>query len=101
MTARASTPEYSCSACRSLVLRACGAADLTGLPSCSGCGRVTCDACELLGYCPICAARLWTPPADVGPDERTLVVVAGSSAPGSRPSFSAQPFDGDADDSAA
>lgn len=68
-------------------------------PSCSGCGRVVCDDCELAGLCSMCVARLWADVADVG--DGTLVVVGGCSLPGRRPEVPAQlPVEG-ADDQAA
>ena len=102
MTARASTPEYSCSSCRSLVLHACGPADLAGQPTCSSCSSIVCERCELASLCPSCFARAWARPLEADDDEHvTLVAVGGCSIPGLRPELAAQPFSRDADDSAA
>lgn len=92
MTARASTPEFVCSHCRSLVLRACGGADLVGRPSCLDCGRVVCDACQLGGLCAPCFGRVYSAPLEVDDDDHeTLVVVEGVSTIGTRPALHAQP----------
>lgn len=97
MTARASTLELACSSCRDSAHVALDVEYLDQYPLCIGCSFIVCDACELLGYCPSCARALWTPPVDLE-DERTLVVVGGSSAPGLRPEVAAQLFREDADD---
>lgn len=97
MTARASTLELACSACRESAHVALTVTDARAFPLCIGCGFIVCDACELLGYCPSCARALWTPPVDLE-DERTLVAVNGSSVPGQRPEVAAQLFREDADD---
>jgi len=96
VTARASTPEHICSACRSLVLRG----EAANAPTCTSCSRVVCGACELAGLCVTCAAVAWTRPLDVD-DERVLVVVGGSSLPGTRTEVAAQLFERRADDHAA
>lgn len=96
MTARASTWEHVCSTCHGLVLRG----DVAGAPSCVNCGRVTCSACEFAGLCPCCTEAIWVPPDALDLDERTLVVVGGSSLPGTRSSFSTQLSAGGADDPA-
>lgn len=91
MTARASTLEHVCSSCKGLVLRGAAAA----APSCSSCGRVTCEACELGGLCVACVERLWAPRDFVDFDACVLVVVGGSSLPGRRSEHAMQLFDGE------
>jgi hypothetical protein len=97
VTARASTLELTCSSCRDRAHVALTAEYAHQYPLCAGCCFIVCDDCQLLGYCPKCARLLWTPPEL--DDERTLVVVGGSSVPGSRPSeVGAQLLCEDADD---
>lgn len=101
MTARASTLELTCSSCRDSAHVALDVEYLDQYPLCIGCSFIVCDACELLGYCPSCARHLWMPPAELELDERALVTVRGSTAPGRRPELATQLFDREADDPAA
>jgi hypothetical protein len=70
VTARASTPEYVCSSCSEAARRVFEPAELAVLPSCSACGRLICEECELLSYCPPCARVLWMPPLELEDEER-------------------------------